>query len=61
MFILVKKGGDAALPWMKCVKEVLQIVWNAQTSAHGLPSNLPMDMLHLPPISDNGIQGGANN
>jgi len=57
MFVLVKKGGEAAQPWLECVKEVLQIVWNAQTNAYGLPSNTPMDLLQLPPVNDNGIQG----
>jgi len=41
---LVRKSGDAALPWAKCVKEILSIVWQAQLRFYELPSSLPMDI-----------------
>lgn len=45
VFALAKKAGEAALPWAKCVREILQIVWNSQSRALGLPSTTPMEFL----------------
>lgn len=48
VMVLVGKAGEAALPWAKCVKEIIGIVWQAQLRFYELPSSLPMDIPMLP-------------
>lgn len=45
VLVVAKKVGEAAEPWVKIAKSVLEIVWRSQAQSFQLPSSSKMDLL----------------
>ena len=45
VLVVAKKVGEAAEPWVRMAKNILEIVWRSQAQSFQLPSSAKMDLL----------------